>query len=96
MTAPKQKALPSSDGPDTVCHHSGLPPAECDYRCTSCRLSFVPCPDREEIYRRAAALRDKWPQWHLDKQENREWNLEIPTATKVSDHMRRRASHDQS
>ena len=97
MTAPKQKRCPVTftTSLDTVCHHSGVPPADCDYHCTSCEHSCVLVGDPAELARRAEAIRDTWPQWRLDQQENRQWEMEIPEATRVTDHMRRRAPHDQ-
>lgn len=83
MPAPKQKKLQPCDGPDTVCHHSGLPRETCDYLCTSCTASFRPCPDRDEIYRRAELLRNKWPSWRIDQVEGRSWEMEVPEAIRV-------------
>lgn len=77
--------------PGDVCHHSGMTREECDYLCHSCSQSFVPCPSRSEIYKRAESLRATWPASRLDKQELREGETDIPQVTKVSDHMRRKS-----
>lgn len=82
--------------PGDVCHHSGLTREDCDYLCHSCSQSFVPCPSRATIYARAEQLRLTWPQSRLDKQEQREWDTEIPSVVKVSDRMRRKSDqHEQ-
>ena len=82
--------------PGDVCHHSGMTREECDYLCHSCSQSFVPCPNRATVYERAAAVRLTWPQSRLDKQELREWDMEIPQCTKVTDRMRRKTEpHEQ-
>jgi len=77
--------------PGDVCHHSGMTREECDYLCHNCGQSFVPCPSRATIYARAEQLRLTWPQSRLDKQELREWDTEVPQATKVHDGMRRKS-----
>lgn len=87
--------LSRTGDPGSVCHHSGMTKADCDYLCHSCNQAFVTCPDRATIYQRAEALRKDWPQSRLDKQEQREWDMEIPEATRVWDHMRRKQDGDQ-
>lgn len=77
--------------PGDVCHHSGMTREECDYLCHNRGQSFVPCPSRATIYERAEQLRKEWPQSRLDKQEQREWDTEIPSVVKVSDRMRRKS-----
>ena len=81
--------------PDSVCHHSGLTRQDCDYLCHNCGQAFVPCPSRAEIYKRAEELRQTWPTSRLDKQEQREWDMEIPEATRVWDHMKRKQDGGQ-
>lgn len=106
----KQIKLPPSCGPDTVCAHSGTTQEACPYLLNGgclfqphvrhpyrCSYTFTACPDREEIYQvRAPKIRETWPQWHLDKQEGRQWDMEIPEATRVRDHMKRKSEpHEQ-
>jgi hypothetical protein len=78
------------DGPDSVCHHSGLPPSECDYHCPHCGTSCIPSPDLDEIRVRAAAIRASWPQWKREAMEGISCEVEIPSVIRVSDHMRRK------
>jgi hypothetical protein len=78
------------DGPDSVCHHSGLPPSECDYHCPHCESSCIPSPDLAEIQVRAARLRERWTKERLTKQEGTSCEVEIPQVVRVTDHMRRK------
>lgn len=101
--------LTRTESPGDVCHHSGISKADCPYRCgtlcdyihtnprpTPCNLAWVACPNLHEMYAvRAVAIRETWTQYRLDHQEGRQWELEIPEATKITDHMRRKAEGDQ-
>jgi hypothetical protein len=56
-------------------------------------MSFVPCPNLTQIRERAAAMRESWPAVRLNHCELRV-ELEIPSAVKITDHMRRNPKHE--
>lgn len=97
-----------TEEPGSVCHHSGTSKNDCPHkrgtycgychtnpRPTPCNLAWVACPNLHEMYAvRAVAIHSTWTQYRLDHQEGRQWDLEVPEATKVWDHMRRKSESD--
>ena len=80
-----------------VCNLSGVPQNECDYSCPNCRKEYRGVPDLEGIRAACVLIRANWTR----TEERARWAgtgdrvlklvpLEIPAATLVWDHMRRK------
>jgi len=101
--------LSRTEEPGSVCHHSGTSKDDCPHkrgtycgycqvnpRPTPCNLAWVGCPCLADIYAvKAPAIREAWSQHRLDHQEGRQWDMDIPEATRVWDHMKRKQDGDQ-
>lgn len=74
---------------NNLCSHCGETCQLCEYWCPICGSAYVGCPDTEEIRRLCEAIREDWPQCRFDKCEGYE-ECEVPTAHRVTDHMRRK------
>lgn len=70
-----------------VCVNCGLPLAAHHACCPRCNSRSILTPDPEMIRQRCEAIRARWPAYRLARQEGHAEELEIPTATKVTDHM---------